>query len=271
MPSLINIFGGSAAAIAIKLTSSIDDVLWLSAFLIPSLSPRQRFQNALTYACVCLLQTVLAFFISTFGEKAVEKITEQLGIHMSVDRILTLIAGAILLVYSIVLGVEYYKENYGEDEKGEYDAIELSELEEGSEGEMQVAGQASGETTTCTEEDEENEDITETAIATNEAITEDDDPSPPLSSDKKSGSLALIAFIGSLDDLTLFVPMLVGKAFGILELIIGATIATLMIIAICLLVTKCQIVADALERVPLVAIVLVFTAVLLTKGIIFMD
>lgn len=103
------------------------------------------------------------------------------------------------------------------------------------------------------------------------SITEDDGPSPPLQSDKKSGSLALIAFIGSLDDPTLFVPLLVGKTFGIFELITGAMIATLAILVICLFVSKCQLMANVLERIPLVAIVVGFTVFLLAKGIFFMD
>ena len=65
--------------------------------------------------------------------------------------------------------------------------------------------------------------------------------------------------------------MLVGKTFGILELVIGALISTLAIIAICIFLTKCQLVADALEKVPLVAIVTGFCLVLIVKGIFFMD
>ena len=72
--SFASFLGGISAAIVVKLTSSIDDVLWLSAFLTPKLSHHQRTQNAMTYTVVCLLQTCLAFIISTFGEKGIERL-----------------------------------------------------------------------------------------------------------------------------------------------------------------------------------------------------
>ena len=193
--SLAEFYGGISAAIVIKLTSSIDDVLWLSAFLIPSLSTRQRVRNAATYACVCLLQTILAFVISTFGEEAVDAVMthqQHSSIQLSTDRILTLIAGAILFVYSIVLGVEYYRENCGEEEKGDYSAIELVEQDE----EMivdeitisEAGGQTRGESTT---NEVEGNIEAHMNIDTEQKGTTIDEPSAPPTSDKKSSSLAL--------------------------------------------------------------------------------
>jgi hypothetical protein len=87
---------------------------------------------------------------------------------------------------------------------------------------------------------------------------------------KQSRSLAIIAFLGSIDDLTLFVPLLVGKALTILQLVLGAMMATLLIIVLCIFLTRCEIVANILEKIPLVAIVAAFSVILLVKGIIFM-
>merc|ERR1711879_784922 len=50
---------------------------------------------------------------------------------------------------------------------------------------------------------------------------------------EKQKTLFMIAFIGSVDDLTPFVPMLVGKGFDIVQLIVGALVAAFTIVMIC--------------------------------------
>jgi hypothetical protein len=77
----------------------------------------------------------------------------------------------------------------------------------------------------------------------------------PVINDKQSRSLAIVAFLGSMDDLTLFVPLLVSNALTILQLAIGVMVATLFISFVCISLTRCQFVANFLEKIPLVAIV----------------
>merc|ERR1719148_504819 len=67
---------------------------------------------------------------------------------------------------------------------------------------------------------------------------------------KRQQTLFMIAFIGSLDDLTLFVPMLVGRGFDWLQLISGAAIAGSTIVMLCLFVGLCKPVADFLGSIP---------------------
>jgi cadmium resistance protein CadD (predicted permease) len=281
---------GVSAAIVVKLTSSIDDVLWLSVFFTPKLSHRQRTQNALTYACICLLQTCLAFFISTFGQEVMESLLGKNEDLMSTDRILTLISGSALFVYSIVLAKEYHHENYGGENGVEYSMVDNTSRVTGSSadksGYRKEEPKEDGPDVKPNPQDVELgnrvlpleiEDGTDSdsSDSLNDSSSDKDmkeqveDESPR--SDKESRSLAVIAFLGSLDDLALFVPMLVGKTFGIVALIIGAMISALAILFICLFLTKCKLVADTLEKIPLVAIVTGFCVVLLVKGIFFMD
>jgi cadmium resistance protein CadD (predicted permease) len=93
----------------------------------------------------------------------------------------------------------------------------------------------------------------------------------PVINDKQSRSLAIVAFLGSMDDLTLFVPLLVSNALTILQLAIGVMVATLFISFVCISLTRCQFVANFLEKIPLVAIVGTFSVILLTNGILFME
>jgi len=83
---------------------------------------------------------------------------------------------------------------------------------------------------------------------------------------KRQQTLFMIAFIGSVDDLTLFVPMLVGKGFDWLQLMLGAFTAGTTIVMLCLFIGRCKPIADFLSSIPLAAIVATFSAVLLTKA-----
>merc|ERR1711959_322108 len=82
---------------------------------------------------------------------------------------------------------------------------------------------------------------------------------------KRQQTLFVIAFLGSIDDLTLFVPMLVGKGFDWLQLISGAIVAASTIVMICLFIGLCKPVANCLSNIPLALIVAVFASSLLVK------
>merc|ERR1719424_1296679 len=88
---------------------------------------------------------------------------------------------------------------------------------------------------------------------------------------ERSQTLFVIAFIGSVDDLTLFVPMLVGKGFDFVQLMLGAFIATVLILSFCICIGMCKPIADCLSKIPLAAIVIVFATVLLVRGFVFYD
>uniref|UniRef100_A0A7S2IA47 Uncharacterized protein n=1 Tax=Helicotheca tamesis TaxID=374047 RepID=A0A7S2IA47_9STRA len=342
---------GTFAALTAKLASSIDDVVWLAAFLTPNLSPKERYANAITYASICFIQTVLAYIISRGGEAALGKMIrvtlsgskeDSGGDIISSEKVLTLFAGFALFVYSIKLGIEYYHEEIlgegGDDEKddeeigiskerggygkvqGEIPGESIEEDEEkGEQGEVnEDGGEASiMEKTKKVEEDidiepllsksmdDSDKDIdvdvesfeeeeSEVGKADGDLASSDgarrsysDDPTPKLSVDNiepleieidddittsksclsdRSRTLPIVAFLGSLDDLTLFVPMLVGKTFGIFELVIGSTVAGMIIVLICLFITKCEMLSNFLQRIPLAVIVAIFATVLLVKG-----
>lgn len=88
---------------------------------------------------------------------------------------------------------------------------------------------------------------------------------------QRQRTLFFISFIGSMDDLTLFVPMLAGKGFTTVQLVLGSLLATFTIIGFCIGLGTCKPVADCLMKVPLVAIVGGFAMVLLFKGLILAE
>merc|ERR1719263_1443948 len=88
---------------------------------------------------------------------------------------------------------------------------------------------------------------------------------------KRQQTLFVIAFLGSIDDLTLFVPMLVGKGFDIVQLMLGAFLATVVILTFCICIGLCKPIADCLSRIPLCLIVICFATILLLRGFVFDD
>jgi len=290
IPAAAHFFTGVSSAIVMKLASSIDDVLWLSAFLTPSHSRRERSLNIIMYGSVCLFQTTLAYVLSTFGSSVLDEILGGSDDErMSTDRLLTLISGAALFIYAIVLGLEMYQDRFGVD----YSAVERNRSFDSSEGSLEEAKMeegrgrspvrkeglrkrsASSDQLDDSDVEPEEGEVGMTVVPLEiEKETEEPATEGVVMDDgiaKKSRSLIIIAFLGSLDDLTLFVPMLVGKALTILELVIGAMTAVMLIVTFCLFLTQCKRLATVLEQIPLVAIVAVFSVGLLVKGIFFMD
>jgi hypothetical protein len=101
------------SAIAIKLTSSIDDIVWLVPFLIVPSRPKVM-TNVAIYIWVCLFQAVLALGISHGGMAAIDAISGKSGTSWTSEKILTFFAGVSLLGYGLKLAKEYYDENWGE-------------------------------------------------------------------------------------------------------------------------------------------------------------
>lgn len=230
---------GVSAAISVKLASSIDDVVWLSAFLTPNIPVTERTLHAAVYLGICLVQTLLALIISTGGEAALNRIIAATNSNMSADKALTLIAGVFLLLYTAKLWKEYQEDQ--SDEASE------------NEGFAPVA----------------QDDDQESANSSEAGKEENDQPSPAHRARKsRVQTLMVVAFLGSLDDLTLFVPMLAGKSFGIVQLVLGATISASIIVSLCIFITLCKPVSELIQKVPLVAITAVFAALLLIKGVV---
>eukprot|EP00435_Cladocopium_sp_Y103_P053984 s85_g17.t1 len=240
MAPILHWAAGVGAAISIKVSSSIDDVVWLAPFLTNNVSKLSRINNTAIYVSVCVVQTMLAMCIAYSGNKIVEYITRNAKDAWSSEKILTVLAGSMLAIYSVKLLHEWWTENYA---KVSPDTVD-TDLED-------------GELTPMYRKPEHGDSSNEIDIQSKAASQKES---------AQTQTLFVIAFIGSLDDLTLFVPMLVGKGFDFAQLLIGALTAAGLIVTICLFVGLCQPVADCISRVPLFAIVVGFATLLLAKS-----
>jgi hypothetical protein len=196
--------------------------------------------------------------IACSGKAVVEALTGGAKDAWSPEKILTVGAGCMLALYSLKLSWEYYQEctSGGEEpqelaenpESGTYNKVATNEGANGNEKPASAREMVPG--------------------------MEIDSPDKPQDELEKADkerqqTLFVIAFIGSVDDLTLFVPMLVGKGFDLPQLMIGAFVAASTIVTLCIFIGQCKPIADCLSAIPLAAIVIVFATVLLLKGFVF--
>jgi len=272
---------GLAAAFGIKLSSSIDDVVWLAPFLTANSSVTIRAQNAAIYTAVCLTQTLVAMLIAYSGRAAVRVLSGGAKDAWSTEKILTVSAGCLLSIYSIKLSYEYYQECMEPEEAGaenenpeggSYAKVATTEGED----EKPVYDSGRGGGKWCCSSGPPADVEAGKPLSNREMVPgmEIDDPEKAQEEIDKADkerqqTLFVIAFIGSVDDLTLFVPMLVGKGFDIVQLMLGAALATALIITFCICIGMCKPVADCLSKIPLAAIVICFAVVLLLKGFVF--
>lgn len=255
-------FAGLASAIAIKLTSSIDDVVWLAPFLTSNVSSAAQVSNSTIYISVCLIQTLVAMFLAYSGNSAVTWLLRDQKDAWSSDKILTVGAGSLLGLYAIKLAYDYFTESEEDESKPEE-----TEMKEYAEVAQVEEPEEHGFSLCCVKSAPDTEKINHPSDPDAEKGLK------PTSAEKEGGAadrgasqLFIIAFIGSIDDLTVFVPMLVGKAFDLAQLMLGAFIAASVIVMLCLFIGLCKPIADCLSSVPLALIVGIFSTVLLTKG-----
>lgn len=207
--------------------------------------------------------------IAYSGEAAVKALTGGSKHVWSTGRILTVGAGILLALYSVKLAYEYLfeededgrSEEEDEEQKGSRDdKFERADIEKDSEDDMesQSTGVSTGRERSFSGQFASREMIP--TASRGEAGTE-----------KRRQTLFVIAFLGSVDDLTLFVPMLVGKTFDLAQLMLGAFVAVSLIVGICMFLGQCKPIANCLSSIPLAAIVIVFASCLLVKGCFLMD
>jgi len=254
---------GMVMALGLKLSSSVDDVVWLAPFLTSNSSVAARLQNSAVYIGICLVQTIVALCIAALGQSAVDKLMAGIKHAWSAEKLLTVCAGILLAVYSIKLLRDYIKEMNEEEETTTAESLKEN-----------------GNTAVAAEEGKlkemESRNTTDESVETAEEVYQplNQEPEKEGTSDcktkevdeKRQQTLICIAFIGSVDDLTLFVPMLVGKEFDIIQLCMGSFIAASSIVAFCVFIGLCKPIADCLSKIPLFVVTIAFAIILLAKG-----
>jgi cadmium resistance protein CadD (predicted permease) len=262
---------GLASAFGIKLSSSIDDVVWLAPFLTANQQSQTLMTHAMIYTGVCLVQTIVAMVIAYSGRAAVQAMTGGDKNAWSTEKILTVAAGSMLTLYSIKLTYDYIQEQNegaegeGENQETDFEAGTYSQVAQDDYLEAYESDRPNGICTCCSKQEPNPVLVgpsepfsTKDRMKGMEIDSPDKGEEEMAKADKdRAQTLFVIAFIGSVDDLTLFVPMLVGKGFDLIQLMLGAFSAAAIIVLLCVFIGKCKPIADALSSIPLAAIVIV--------------
>jgi len=277
---------GLGSAITIKLSSSIDDVVWLAPFLTSNAGAAARAHNAMTYISVCFIQTVVAMVIAYSGDSVVSWLVSREKNAWSSDKILTVGAGSLMAIYSAKLAYEYIAElQEGRDteehlkQNHKASDIELEDTKKQIDVESRTPSRDFEVDDRNGETDEKSETDVDRAPALDHLLLVERGSSvselqsaagsgrhKPNAEKGRTQTLFVIALLGSMDDLTLFVPMLVGKGFDFTQLTLGALIASSAIVLLCFFVGLCKPVANILSNIPLALIVTTFAMMLLIKG-----
>jgi hypothetical protein len=219
------------------------------------------------------------------GKTAVSALTGGNKDAWSTEKILTVAAGCMLSLYSVKLTYDHIQEcNEPQEEEN---GVELENPESGTynkvasnenEAQQYESGRAKGCCGTAAGAQVDGNELEIKPSSARELVpgVEIDNPEKPeedldKADRQRQQTLFCIAFIGSVDDLTLFVPMLVGKGFDLPQLLMGAFAAASTIVVLCLFIGQCKPVADCLSAIPLAAIVIVFAIILLLKGFVFTE
>lgn len=228
-----------------------------------------------------MAQTVVAMVIAFSGQQMVDLITAGDKHAWSTEKILTVGAGCLLSVYSVKLTYDWIQEcSGGGEEEGNYSKVATNEADaDENEGKKAPydSGRGKGKWYCCARTDdcgssaEKAEEGKPEEAPAEEAVEVSDKAQSEIDKAEKARqkTLFVIAFIGSVDDLTLFVPMLVGKGFDTAQLMLGAFCATSLIICFCICIGLCKPIADCLMKIPLAMIVITFATVLLLRGFVF--
>jgi hypothetical protein len=248
---------GLGAAVVLKLASSIDDVLWLTPFFTSDASLRRRSHHAAIYISVCLMQTVVAMSIAVSGESLVAALTQSSDKAWSTDKILSVFAGSMLALYTLKLLCDYIAELRDETEAADNDASDV---------ESNLTPSSTGMGQSPLMSPVQNLERTESILA--EGRRRISELKMDTAKEKPTRrTLFVVSFVGSIDDLTLFVPMLCGKSFGWVQLVLGSLIAASSIVILCCFLTACKPLSRIISSIPFPLIVGAFATVLLYRGL----
>jgi hypothetical protein len=247
---------GLGAAVVLKLASSIDDVLWLTPFFTSDASLRRRSHHAAIYISVCLMQTVVAMSIAVSGESLVAALTQSSDKAWSTDKILSVFAGSMLALYTLKLLCDYIAELRDETEAADNEASDV-------ESNLTPSSTGMGQSPLMTQSPVGR---TESILA--EGHRRISELKMDTAKEKPTRrTLFVVSFVGSIDDLTLFVPMLCGKSFGWVQLVLGSLIAASSIVLLCCFLTACKPISRIISSIPFPLIVGAFATVLLYRGL----
>ena len=284
------------ASVLTKLTSSIDDVVWLLPFVAGSHRTTNMWRAA-QYVATMVGVAGAACAVAVAGDQAIEALVDEDSEWSSQvalparhtrahalsassvsepyrlrrrQRVLSLAAGAMLSLYSIKLFREWLAERREAREEAREEPAAAStatvELQVVSDA-QEPAGARDKEAPSC------DKDSTPAPAATTDAPTDDPTDAPtdapidapaappaPAAPASTARRLLVVSLMGSVDDFAVFVSLMLARTFSAPQLLLGVGVGSVLVTSFCLFASLFEPVVRAISLVPLFAIISAFAA-----------
>ena len=222
-------------AILTKLASSVDDVIWLLPFVSPKgKNKKTRICMAITYIFVMCIVTSCAIVISMGGQTLLEFLVDEDG-YWNAQRILSVASGILLFLYSLYLLYDWYKERIQTKQEND---------------EKQIIHETDYDLNLLTIKTKKQQIYSNSEI---DEINKNAQDIHNSDNDKKVTifRLIIIAILGSLDDFSVQVVLLLGGAFIWYQLLIGIFIGSCIVVILCIGVDYIKIITKYIEEIPI--------------------
>ena len=239
------------AAIVTKLSSSIDDIVWLLPFVSPTnKTKKKQLLMAVVYIAVMCLVTVCAIAISIGGRRFIQFIINDDESYWTAERILALISGIVLFLYSMYLLYDWYKE-LKEEKENESEDDNNPEIRH-----TQLPSQSAIDTTNNSEDEHEDETV-EMVSTQDQESTQQQQENDAKGNKITIGRLIIVAILGSLDDFAVQCALLLGDTFTWYQLLIGIFIGSVIVVGLCVGIGYVKCIVKYVEKIPIWCIILI--------------
>lgn len=280
--------GTITSAFLLKLTTSLDDLLWLSPFLSLSPSVQNKFKHSVVYFIICVVVTMLAFIFGT-SLLALMGGGESSG-YWNPERFLSLFSASVLFYMAKKEYDEWWEERYTnlkdkedkhshtrEIEMGETTTLELPATKPKSPGKLR-SRQAAVRQSSNVEDPEDHR-----SLISNDNDSDDDSDEEEIRAKIEEASKSLKQFVtvcvmGTLDDMIVFSAFVAsgatnttsGASMGenYLALFIGTTFAALLIVTISWYFSEIECFKRMIKKIPMWALLASIAVYILLMGMV---
>ena len=284
------------AAVITKLSSSIDDIVWMLPFLA-SPCRAQNLARAAQYVATMIGVAALACLVAIGGAQAIDELLGEDGYWTS-DRVLALASGCALLIYAIFLAHGWWQERQeAKEEQAGLDKVSAAPAEiaadvvvgpkmDAEEG-WDLKGCSAGDDELAMEEalavakqvlpaswqspsEWKEVPLDEVHVAEPGDAVEEASPTEAEGSVEKGQEkgqeektspkrLLVVSLLGSMDDLAVFSSLLIGGTFSPPQLLLGVALGSALVTCFCLFASLFAPVVRLVQSIPLFVIIGVFS------------
>ncbi len=296
LPSLPTI----TSAFLLKLTTSLDDLLWLSPFLSLSPSVQNKLKHSVVYFIICVVVTMLAFI---FGTSLLALMESSEGSHRywNPERCLSVFSASVLFYIARNDYNEWWEENYVElkhskhNKEGPSRTVAMGEIEpktisstnnsnNNSNNNKASQQQLRSRPTASRQSSREYEDPESCSVYSCNSDSDDDSDDDEIRAKIEEASKSLRRFVtvcvmGTLDDMIVFSAFVAGGAGATksaegqsmkdnyLALFIGTTFAALLIVTISWFFSEIECFKRMVKKIPMWALLSGIAVYILVMGL----